>query len=105
MVFQPQAEALQDAQVIGEAVLRAKSLVDVGPALLFLSAEPLDKCLRQVSTEAVVVEQGIVDIEQENDGWVGHGTSLLGGRGFRVDSGGDGGHESAARGDLIRAHG
>src|SRR5436309_4162253 len=80
-----EAEALERAQVVRVAELHAQLLEELPVALLTLLAEGLGEVLAQVGGHRVVVEQGVVDVEKEDDTHARHrsGTGRAGVGAFR----------------------
>ena len=71
-----QSVALQGAQVVGVAELGAQRLEDLEVQLGPRGADLLEQVAAEVGAHPVVVEQGVVDVEQEDDFVrIAHGSS------------------------------
>ena len=67
------AVSLQGAEVIGIAEFHAQPFKDSPVTALSLGPECLCEMPLQVGDDPIVVEQGVVDIQQEDDGdWLHH---------------------------------
>src|SRR5208283_3769953 len=67
IVIEPGAKRLQAAQIIGKSQSLAQGGEYLPVALPAASAERLLQTIAQIRAEAIVVQQGVVDIQQKND--------------------------------------
>src|ERR1039457_5902364 len=73
IAVEPGAKRLQTTQVIGDPKFFAKSAKDRPIALATAGAERQLQSIAEIRAESVVVEQGVVDIQQEDDAVGQHG--------------------------------
>src|SRR3982074_2620144 len=79
MVVETGAKCLQAAQVIGKPLLLAQSAEDRPVARTLGSAERQFQTVAEICGKAVVVQQGVVHVQQKNDSGAGqHGEDVSG---------------------------